>query len=256
MKAFVVNRIGDFGFLLAMFLLIIPLRHAQLQRGRQPDRAASLTGTAGVLTAITLLLVLGAHRQSRRRFRSTSGCPTPMEGPTPVSALIHAATMVTAGVYMVVRHARHSLTARRSLSSVVAIIGAATAFFAATGRHRADRHQAGAGLLHHLAARLHVPGLRRLRRTPPPSSIWSRTPSSKRCSSLPPAPSSMPSAANRNMARHGRPAQVHPSHLLDHDHGRLRHLWLPALRRLLFQGTRFSPEVFRSPNGGPLCCGP
>jgi NADH-quinone oxidoreductase subunit L len=129
MKAFVVNRIGDFGFLLAMFLLIVrfgTLSFAEVfsQIGQHPE------WQGGFLTAIALLLVLGATGKSAQ-IPLYIWLPDAMEGPTPVSALIHAATMVTAGVYMVVR--THVLFDRAPLAlTVVAIIGAATAFFAAT----------------------------------------------------------------------------------------------------------------------------
>jgi NADH-quinone oxidoreductase subunit L len=129
MKAFVVNRIGDFGFLLAMFLLLIhfgTLSFAEVasQIAQHPE------WQSGFLTAIALLLVLGATGKSAQ-IPLYVWLPDAMEGPTPVSALIHAATMVTAGVYMVVR--THAIFDRAPLAlTVVAVIGAATAFFAAT----------------------------------------------------------------------------------------------------------------------------
>ena len=128
-KAFVVNRIGDFGFLLAMFLLIAhfgTLNFSQIFSAitARPE----LHG--GFLTAIALLLVLGAAGKSAQ-IPLYVWLPDAMEGPTPVSALIHAATMVTAGIYMVARC--HTLFDRSPYAlGVVAIIGAATAIFAAT----------------------------------------------------------------------------------------------------------------------------
>ncbi len=100
-KAFIVNRIGDFGFLLAMFLLIahfgsLSFSSVFAQIGMHPE----LQG--GFLTAIALLLVLGATGKSAQ-IPLYIWLPDAMEGPTPVSALIHAATMVTAGIYMVAR---------------------------------------------------------------------------------------------------------------------------------------------------------
>jgi NADH-quinone oxidoreductase subunit L len=129
MKAFVVNRIGDFGFLLAMFLLIIHFGTLSfIEVGSQIAQRPDWHG--GVLTAIALLLVLGATGKSAQ-IPLYVWLPDAMEGPTPVSALIHAATMVTAGVYMVVR--THALFDRAPAAlSVVAVIGAATAFVAAT----------------------------------------------------------------------------------------------------------------------------
>ncbi len=128
-KAFIVNRIGDFGFLLAMFLLIahfgtLSFREVFANISAHPD----LQG--GFLTAIALLLLLGATGKSAQ-IPLYVWLPDAMEGPTPVSALIHAATMVTAGVYMLAR--AHVLFGRSPLAlAIVAIIGAATAFFAAT----------------------------------------------------------------------------------------------------------------------------
>ncbi len=128
-KAFVVNRIGDFGFMLAMFLVIVhfgtlsfPTVMAQL--ATQP----ALHG--GWLTAIALCLLVGAAGKSAQ-IPLYVWLPDAMEGPTPVSALIHAATMVTAGVYMVAR--AHPIFDRSPFAlGCVAVVGCATAFFAAT----------------------------------------------------------------------------------------------------------------------------
>jgi NADH-quinone oxidoreductase subunit L len=128
-KAFIVNRIGDFGFLLAMFLMIqhfgtLSFREIFAQISAHPE------WHGGFLTAIALLLVVGATGKSAQ-IPLYVWLPDAMEGPTPVSALIHAATMVTAGIYLVVRS--HVLFDRAPIAlAVVAIIGAATAFFAAT----------------------------------------------------------------------------------------------------------------------------
>jgi NADH-quinone oxidoreductase subunit L len=128
-KAFVVNRVGDFGFLIGIFLLL-----AHLGTLTFADIAAKLTAnpawTGGALTAICLCLLVGATGKSAQ-LPLYIWLPDAMEGPTPVSALIHAATMVTAGVYMIAR--THFLFDRSPLAlSVVAIVGAATALFAAT----------------------------------------------------------------------------------------------------------------------------
>jgi NADH-quinone oxidoreductase subunit L len=130
-KAFIVNRIGDFGFLIALFLMI---KHFEsLDFGRVFSSVSPLpTENAGfgLLTSIGLLLMVGAAGKSAQ-IPLYVWLPDAMEGPTPVSALIHAATMVTAGVYMVARshvifdHAPNALT-------VVAIVGTLTALFAAT----------------------------------------------------------------------------------------------------------------------------
>ncbi|HEY0263873.1 MAG TPA: NADH-quinone oxidoreductase subunit L [Granulicella sp.] len=127
-KAFIVNRIGDFGFLLAMFLTV-----AHFGTLNFTEVFASISQhpewQGGFLTAIALLLVLGATGKSAQ-IPLYVWLPDAMEGPTPVSALIHAATMVTAGIYMVARC--HTLFDRSPEAlGVVAIIGAATAIFAA-----------------------------------------------------------------------------------------------------------------------------
>ncbi len=130
-KAFIVNRIGDFGFLIALFLLI---KHfGSLNFDEVFRRVAPLgaeTAGAGLLTAIGILLMVGACGKSAQ-IPLYIWLPDAMEGPTPVSALIHAATMVTAGVYMVSRS--HIIFERAPMAlTVVAIIGTLTAFFAAT----------------------------------------------------------------------------------------------------------------------------
>ena len=128
-KAFVVNRIGDVGFLLGMFLLLSQFGSLSFFKiGYSLDAQPALQG--GILTAIALCLLLGACGKSAQ-IPLYIWLPDAMEGPTPVSALIHAATMVTAGVYMIAR--THVLFDRSPFAlAVVAIIGAATAFFAAT----------------------------------------------------------------------------------------------------------------------------
>jgi NADH-quinone oxidoreductase subunit L len=127
-KAFIVNRIGDFGFLIGMFLLL-----ANFGTLTFADIATQLLypgWQGGVVTVICLCLMLGAAGKSAQ-LPLYIWLPDAMEGPTPVSALIHAATMVTAGVYMVAR--THFLFDRSAFAlSVVAIVGAATAIFAAT----------------------------------------------------------------------------------------------------------------------------
>jgi len=130
-KAFIVNRIGDFGFLIALFLMIQhfgSLDFTTVSRAVTPYAAE--TGGIGFLTAIGLLLMVGAAGKSAQ-IPLYVWLPDAMEGPTPVSALIHAATMVTAGVYMVARS--HMIFERAPMAmTVVAIIGTLTALFAAT----------------------------------------------------------------------------------------------------------------------------
>ncbi len=131
-KAFWVNRIGDFGFLLGLFLIFRTF--GSLDFSAVLPRAAAMSadpaGHLGTLTAIALLLFVGATGKSAQ-LPLYVWLPDAMEGPTPVSALIHAATMVTAGVYMVVRSHAIFLNAPVAMQ-VVAIIGCITALFAAT----------------------------------------------------------------------------------------------------------------------------
>ena len=130
-KAFIVNRIGDFGFILGIFLLVTEL-------GRQGIWTLDFTElqkhvqmiTPAKITLITLLLSVGAAGKSAQ-IPLFVWLPDAMAGPTPVSALIHAATMVTAGVYMVARLHFLFILAPYTLP-IIAVVGAATAFFAAT----------------------------------------------------------------------------------------------------------------------------
>jgi NADH-quinone oxidoreductase subunit L len=130
-KAFIVNRIGDFGFLIALFLMIkhfgsLDFTHVFTAVQSLPAETAG----AGLLTAIGLLLMVGAAGKSAQ-IPLYVWLPDAMEGPTPVSALIHAATMVTAGVYMVARSSAIFERAPMAMT-VVAIVGTLTALFAAT----------------------------------------------------------------------------------------------------------------------------
>ena len=130
-KAFIVNRIGDFGFLIALFLAIKHFGSLDFSLLFQGVAAmpAETTGV-GLLTSIGLLLMLGAAGKSAQ-IPLYVWLPDAMEGPTPVSALIHAATMVTAGVYMVARS--HPIFDKAPAAlTVVAILGTLTALFAAT----------------------------------------------------------------------------------------------------------------------------
>ncbi|MGQ9654564.1 MAG: NADH-quinone oxidoreductase subunit L, partial [Thermodesulfobacteriota bacterium] len=128
-KAFVVNRIGDFGFILGMLMIFSVFGTLDfLEVFRRAPRELEVGGL--VITAITLLLFVGATGKSAQLPLYT-WLPDAMEGPTPVSALIHAATMVTAGVYMVARC--NVLYAMAPVSmTVVAVVGALTAIFAAS----------------------------------------------------------------------------------------------------------------------------
>ena len=128
-KAFIVNRIGDFGFLIGLFMLFAFTGSLDYQRVFAA--APHVFAYAGVpITLATLFLFVGATGKSAQ-IPLYVWLPDAMEGPTPVSALIHAATMVTAGVYMVARC--HVLFQLAPVSMVtVAVIGSATALFAAT----------------------------------------------------------------------------------------------------------------------------
>jgi NADH-quinone oxidoreductase subunit L len=133
-KAFIVNRIGDFGFMLGMFLLFRAFHTldftAVFQAASNPAWGHEGWGQFGTFTVACLLLFMGACGKSAQ-LPLYVWLPDAMEGPTPVSALIHAATMVTAGVYVVARS--HVLFAHSETALVVvAIVGCATAFFAAT----------------------------------------------------------------------------------------------------------------------------
>jgi NADH-quinone oxidoreductase subunit L len=230
-KAFIVNRIGDFGFLIGMFLLLanfgtLTFSEIAASSARIP------AGQGGVLTVIALCLLLGATGKSAQ-LPLYIWLPDAMEGPTPVSALIHAATMVTAGVYMIARthvlfdHSPFALACRHRRRGHGAL----------RRHHRpgAERHQARARLLHHLAARLHVPGLRRrglLGGHLPP-----RDARLLQGAALPRRRLGDSRHGRRaGPAQDGRPAQEAARHLLDHDRGRLRHRRISALRRLLLQG--------------------
>ncbi len=130
-KAFIVNRIGDYAFILGMLLLFsrfgtLDFQHLATLAAGQPVETAGF----GFISLATLLLFIGATGKSAQ-IPLYTWLPDAMEGPTPVSALIHAATMVTAGVYMIGRNAVLFSHAPETLT-VVAVVGAVTALFAGT----------------------------------------------------------------------------------------------------------------------------
>lgn len=132
-KAFVMNRVGDFGFLLGAFTLYWFMGHnfnVWTIQFTELGKNAHLLPTGGVVTVITLCFFLGATGKSAQ-IPLYTWLPDAMEGPTPVSALIHAATMVTAGVYMIGRMNFLFIRSPETLM-VIAVIGACTALFAAT----------------------------------------------------------------------------------------------------------------------------
>jgi NADH-quinone oxidoreductase subunit L len=132
-KAFIVNRVGDAGFImgmLLMFSLLGTVRFVEVNAALRGGHFHAETAGFGVLSAMALLFFIGATGKSAQ-FPLYVWLPDAMEGPTPVSALIHAATMVTAGVYMVARSAALFQLTPQTLN-IVAGIGAFTAIFAAT----------------------------------------------------------------------------------------------------------------------------
>ncbi len=136
MKAFVVNRVGDFGFALGIFGAFVVLGHLDFDGAFHavPEHADAtmrfLSWDLHAMTVVTLLLFMGAMGKSAQ-FLLHTWLPDAMEGPTPVSALIHAATMVTAGVFMVARLSPMFEASGITMTTVM-LIGAMTAFFAAT----------------------------------------------------------------------------------------------------------------------------
>src|SRR5690606_2176450 len=135
-KAFVVNRVGDFGFALGIFAAWFVLGHLDFDGAFHavPEHADStmrfLSWDVHAMTVVCLLLFMGAMGKSAQ-FLLHTWLPDAMEGPTPVSALIHAATMVTAGVFMVARLSPLFEASGIAMTTVM-LIGAITAFFAAT----------------------------------------------------------------------------------------------------------------------------
>lgn len=130
-KAFIVNRVGDFGFLLGMFLIFTTfgtLEYTALQEAVEQNTVAAIG--LGTITTICLLLFLGCTGKSAQ-IPLYIWLPDAMAGPTPVSALIHAATMVTSGIYMVTR-LNYLFVLSPTAMSVIAWVGALTALFAAT----------------------------------------------------------------------------------------------------------------------------
>jgi NADH-quinone oxidoreductase subunit L len=129
-KAFIVNRIGDFAFILGSLLIFTHFGSLDFQEVASKASMLPVETSWGVMSVATLLLFIGATGKSAQ-IPLHVWLPDAMEGPTPVSALIHAATMVTAGVYMIGRNAVLFTHAPETLQ-IVAVIGAATALFAGT----------------------------------------------------------------------------------------------------------------------------
>ena len=244
-KAFIVNRIGDFGFLLAVFLIFQAfgtLDFVSVAAGAEGEFAYG----GATVTAITLLLMLGAAGKSAQ-VPLHVWLPDAMAGPTPVSALIHAATMVTAGVYMVVRSSALYALAPASPGGGG---GGRRAHGVRGGddRPQAARHQEGAGLLHGLPAGLHVPGRGsgsvRGRGLPlgDPCLLQGASLPGRRGGDPRHAPCDGPRrrrprrAGPPGHAEHGRTAEAHARHLGRHGGCHAGHCRDMALRRLLLEG--------------------
>ena len=159
-KAFIVNRIGDFRFSLGIILIFWTFYQARdltVNLLEVSHLAPKCSGRHRMTTAICLLLFLGAAGKSAQ-IPLHVWLPDAMEGPTPVSALIHAATMVTAGVYMLSRHGVVYVGAGFDVRG--GSVGAVTAIFAATIGAGTKRYKEGAGLFDRESTWIHVPGLR------------------------------------------------------------------------------------------------
>jgi hypothetical protein len=154
-KAFVVNRVGDFGFILGMFLLFTSLgKHGIWTLDFTEVFAHASKLDTATVTTITILLFVGACGKSAQ-IPIYVWLPDAMEGPTPVSSLIHAATMVTAGVYMVARcNVLYSMAP--IAMAIVAIVGVATAFYWILS----ERYQKSVGLFYNQPIGIYVPGRR------------------------------------------------------------------------------------------------
>ena len=235
-KAFIYNRIGDAGFLLAIFLIFEKtgtLQYAGGPGGGIFGQLGHLGG--GTATAVVLLLFLAATGKSAQ-IPLFNWLPDAMEGPTPVSALIHAATMVTAGVYLLCRM-NHVLALTHAGTEVIAIVGGVTAFVAATiACAQQDIKKVLAfstvSQIGYMILAVGVGGLRR-RHLPDGGPRLLQGPS------LPGRRLGHPRARRRaGPQAHGRPAPVHE---VDHRHlhggvaGHRRH---PAPGRLLVEGRR------------------
>ena len=249
LKAFLVNRVGDFGFILgiaAVGMYFNSMDYAEVF-ARAPEFAETqvdLFGGVSLMSLICILLFIGAMGKSAQ-VPLHVWLPDSMEGPTPISALIHAATMVTAGVFMVARMSPLYELSETALTFVM-VIGATTAFFIGPDRPGAERHQAGGRLFDPVPARLHGhgPGGLGLCRRHLPSD-------DPRLLQGPAVPGRglghHRHAPRPGHPQHGRPAQVHAHHL-DHVPGRLPGPdRLPRLLRLLLQGRHHR-------GGGGLPC--
>ena len=190
-KAFIVNRIGDAGFLLGMFLMFSVLGSVRFLDVNQALASGAFTAEIagfGVLSADGAAAVRRRHRQVARRFPLYVWLPDAMEGPTPVSRADPRRDHGHRGRLHGGALERAVPPDARDHALIVAVVGAFTAISGRLHRAGAERHQARAGLLHRQPARLHVPGRRRGRLLGGDLPPVSRTPSSRRCCSWAPAP--------------------------------------------------------------------
>ena len=245
-KAFIVNRVGDFGFMLGIFAIFVVFQSVHLDTifAAVPSKAGTTLSVFGgefdAITVICLLLFVGAMGKSAQLGLHT-WLPDAMEGPTPVSALIHAATMVTAGIFMVARLSPLFEYSETALT-VVTVVGASTAHLRRHRRLRADRYQAGDRLLHLLAVGLHAFRLRGVGlfggHVPPDD------PRLLQGAAVPGRRLGHPRHVRRaGHAPHGRHLEAHPDHVRDHVDrlpGAGRHL---ALRRLFLQGHHIGSRL-------------
>ncbi len=154
-KAFMMNRIGDLGFLLAIFMMV--QHFGSVNFTEVFSKAGQLHMGSAVLTGNYLITVCRRYGKSAQ-IPLYTWLPDAMAGPTPVSALIHAATMVTAGIYMIAR-SNVLYTMAPVSQTVVAITGLVTAILAATIALKQNDIKESAGLLHGKPARIYVCGI-------------------------------------------------------------------------------------------------
>ena len=157
-KAFIVTRFADLGFLIGILIYGYYMGTFTFA----PAEENLMQGALMLPWALGLMFVGGAGKSAM--FPLHIWLPDAMEGPTPVSALIHAATMVVAGVYQVARMFPLYIAYAPETLHIVAYVGAFTAFYAASVACVQKRHQAGAGLFHHFPNRVHDGGFRSLYR--------------------------------------------------------------------------------------------
>ena len=240
-KAFITNRIGDWGFVLGIFLIFstfgtLDFRAVQNAAATMPIETAQF----GVLSFICLLLFVGATGKSAQ-IPLFVWLPDAMEGPTPVSALIHAATMVTAGVYMLGRNAV-LFSHAPMVMTIVAIVGVLTALMAASiGLVQYDIKRVLAySTVSQLGLHVHGDGRRRVfgRRVPPDDARVLQG------AAVPRQRVGHPRDGRRaGHAAHGRPEEVHAGHVRDDVHRHAGDRGHPAALRVLQQGRNPLPRV-------------